>query len=987
VPPKASRAGEISGRQTKEDTMAETQTDVLVAGYVAVETANRDFDALIESVKAKKVRIEAAILVSHDTDGNVVVQQTGDNLGRKGLGYGGAVGFLVGLASPPLLAATVIGAAGGGIAGRFAEHKLQSGLHDKIGEALPAGSAAIIAEFAGDQRLGIEQLLGGSLMKSVVTTDAKGTAALKDSLAEAMGKFQPDRTVLPIPDRTFGGTLGRTLDKSVGDWTIVPGPKAPGGAPNVLLVLIDDAGFGGPDTFGGGIATPNLTRVQQMGVTYNAFHVTAVCSPTRAALLTGRNHHRVGMGTIAELPAPYPGYTGERPRSCTALPRILRENGYVTAGFGKWHLTPGSQMGAAGPFDHWPQSWGFDHWWGFLTGAAGQYDPIITVDNTTVGVPEGKDGKLYYFPDDITDKAVEWLHAVRAQDATKPWMMYYSTGCSHAPHHVEKAWADKYKGRFDQGWDAYREETLERQKKLGIVPPDTELSERPDLFPAWDSLSAAEKKLYARQMEVFAGYSENADWNVGRLLDSIEEMGDLDNTLIVYIWGDNGASMEGTLTGSFNETTFFNGLVLDAEEQLKLIDKFGGVDELGGFHTAPHFAAAWAHANNTPFQWGKQMASHLGGTRDPMVIAWPGHIQPGGELRGQFTHCIDVAPTILEAIGIPEPTTVDGIAQEPMDGTSFLYTFDDARAAERHTVQYFEMLGSRAIYKDGWWACARLDKAPWDFKPETIKRFAPGAYDPDQDVWELYYLPDDFSQAHDLAAENPDKLRELQELFWQEAERNNVLPLLAPFSVWLGDLPPLPTITRFTFAGDVQNIQTTMIPRIYGRSYSIEADVHVPGDGAQGVLVAFADFIGGFALWVDDKGLLNHTYQFLGVDTYKQTSTEPIPTGDVTLKMLFEIDKPIPGSGGKVTLWANDRQIGEGVMPHTVSLIFTTYAGMDIGRDNGGVVDLAYEDRAPYPFTGAVRNVVFDLKPHAIEDEQALHQQHTQELVAAGVAG
>ena len=348
-------------------------------------------------------------------------------------------------------------------------------------------------------------------------------------------------------------------------------------------------------------------------------------------------------------------------------------------------------MGAAGSFDHWPQSWGFDKWWGFLTGAAGQYDPIITQDNSTLGVPEGKDGKLYYFPDDITDKAVEWLHAVRAHSAQKPWMMYYSTGCSHAPHHVAREWADKYKGKFDQGWDKYREETLARQKKLGIVPPDTELSARPDLFPAWESLSDAQKKLYARQMEVFAGYSENADWNVGRLLDAIEAMGERDNTLVIFIWGDNGASMEGTLTGSFNETTFFNGVVLDADQQLALIEKFGGIEELGGFHTAPHFAAAWAHANNTPFPWGKQTASHLGGTRNPMVIAWPKRIKGGGEVRAQFTHCIDVVPTILELVGIPAPKLVDGIEQEPMDGTSFAYTLDDAKAAERHTVQYFEM--------------------------------------------------------------------------------------------------------------------------------------------------------------------------------------------------------------------------------------------------------------------------------------------------------
>ena len=583
---------------------------------------------------------------------------------------------------------------------------------------------------------------------------------------------------------------------------------------------------------------------------------------------------------------------------------------------------------------------------------------------------------------------MEWLHAVRGHDPHKPWFLYYSTGCSHAPHHVDRSWADKYKGRFDAGWDAYREATLERQKKLGIVPQDTELSERPELFPAWDSLTDAQKRLYARQMEVFAGYSENADWNVGRLIDSIEEMGELENTLVIYIWGDNGASMEGTLTGSFNETTFFNGVVLEADEQLKLIDKWGGIEELGGFHTAPHFAAAWAHANNTPFPWGKQMASHLGGTRNPMVVAWPARIVPDPTMRRQFTHCIDVGPTILEALGIPEPKTVDGIEQEPMDGTSFLYSFDDAEAAERHTTQYFEMYGSRAIYKDGWWAGAKLDKLPWDFTPQTLKRFAPGGeWDPEKDRWYLYYLPEDFSQAKDLAAEQPEKLEELKALFWQEAERNRVLPLLGGYAVFFGMLPPMQTVTRVEYAGDVQNVQTAVIPRVIGRSYAIEGHLHVPEGGAEGVVCAFADFIGGFALWVDEKGLLNHTYQFLGVDTYKQTSTEPIPTGDVTVKMLFEADQPVPGTGGNVTLFANDKKIGAGRIDKTISLIFTTYAGMDMGRDNGGVVDLAYEDRAPYAFTGTVKKVVFDLKPADHESEQALHEHEQTQAVGAGAAG
>ncbi|HEX5949563.1 MAG TPA: sulfatase-like hydrolase/transferase [Actinomycetota bacterium] len=961
--------------------------DLILAGYQTIEAAERDFDGLVELVKAKQVRTEGVILVLRDEDGEIRVTDTGDRLGRKGMGWGGGVGVLVGLAAPPLLASIALGAAAGGLVGRFAKHKLDTGLESGLGERLKPGMAAILAIVEREDRLAAELALPGSPAKSLVEMDERGLRGLKDALGEAAGKFNPDRTVLPIPDRTFGGAMGRTIDSSAADWSFIPGPKTPDDAPNVLIVLIDDAGFGGPDTFGGEISTPTLTRVQEMGLTYNRFHVTAVCSPTRAALLTGRNHHRVGMGGIAEFPGPFPGYTGIRPRSCTALPRILKENGYVTGGFGKWHMTPGHEMGAAGSFDHWPTGWGFDHWWGFLTGAAGQYDPIITQDNSTLGVPEGEDGKLYYFPDDITDKAVEWLHAVRAQDAEKPWFMYYSTGCAHAPHHVAKEWADRYQGRFDEGWDAYREQTLERQKRLGIVPPDTELTERPDLFPAWDSLSDAQKKLYVRQMEVFAGFSENADWNVGRLLDAIEEMGDLDNTIVVYIWGDNGASMEGTLTGSFNETTFFNGLVLEADEQLELIEKYGGIEELGGFHSAPHYAAAWAHANNTPFQWGKQMASHLGGTRDPMVIAWPNRIAAGGDLRTQFTHCIDVGPTLLELIGIPEPRVVDGIEQEPMDGTSFAYTLDDASAAERHTVQYFEMYGSRAIYEDGWWACAKLDKRPWDFSPETLKLFAPGAYDPEQDRWELYHLVDDFSQARDLAAERPEKLEELKVLFWQEAERNRVLPLLGGFAAFFGIVPPMPTTTRFTFAGDVQNVGTTMIPRIIGRSYAIEAELEVPEGGAEGVVVAFADFIGGFALWVDENGLLNHTYQYLGVDTYKQTSTEPIPTGRVRLKMLFEADEPRPGTSGTVTLWANDKQIGEGTMPRTISLIFTTYAGMDIGRDNGGVVDLAYEDRAPYAFTGSVKQVVFDLKPSRHESEKELHEHHVMQAVGQGAAG
>jgi arylsulfatase len=966
--------------------MAETPTDVLVAGYQDIDEATKDFEALVALVKEKQVSIEGVILVTHAQDGSVAVRQTGDNLGRKGLGWGGGVGLAVGLFAPPLLASVAVGAVAGGVIGKFVDHRVENEIHDKIGENLPPGSAGIIAIFDDEQRFGVEQALAGAQLRSVVQGDKTGTGALKESLAEAMGKFSPDRTVLPIPDPNFGGSIGRTIDASVADWTINMTPSPPEGAPNVLLVLLDDAGFGNPSTFGGPASTPTMTRVAEQGLSYNSFHVTAICSPTRAALLTGRNHHTVGFGSIGELPGPFPGYSATVPKDCAPFVRALQGNGYSTAGFGKWHLTPDHVQGAAGPFDRWPNAWGFDHFWGILGGEAGQYDPVITQDNTTLGVPEGSDGKEYYWPDDLTDQAVRWLHQVRAQDQEKPWFIYYSTGCSHAPHQVAVEWSEKYRGKFDQGWDVLREEIFERQKALGVIPPDTELTPRPDALPAWDSLSDTEKTLYARQMEVYAGFQENADWNIGRLLDSVEEMGELDNTLVIYIFGDNGASMEGTITGTFNELTMQNGIALTAEQQLSLINDYGGLDAWGTDAFAPHYGSAWAWAGNTPFQWGKQCASHLGGTRNPMVLSWPDRIREAGGLRTQFTHCIDVGPTILEAAGIPQPEVVDGTAQKPMEGTSFLYTFEDEAAPERHTVQYFETVGNRAIYKDGWWAACKLDRIPWDLSPPTMARFAPGAYDPEQDTWELYYLPDDFSQAKDLAAENPEKLAELKELFWEEAEKHNVLPLLGAFSVFFGILPPLPTTTTYTFYGDVQNIASGMIPRVYGRSYAIEAELSLPADGAEGVIVAEADEMGGFSLWLDEQGRLHHSYSMMGVERYEQVSSGPIPTGDVLVRMLFEADKQQPMTGGVVSLYANDEKVGEGRIERTVAVRFSGYAGMDVGRDNGLAVDRAYADKSPYPFTGTVKKVVFDLKPASHDDEKALHEAGAHVATAHGIS-
>ncbi len=966
--------------------MAETPTDVMVAGYEGIDAASEDFDGLIALVKARTIAIDGAILVTHALDGSVSVQQTGDALGRKGMSWGGGVGLAVGLFAPPLLASVAVGAVAGGVIGRFVHHRVENEMHDKIGENLPPGSAGIIAIFDDEQRLAVEQSLAGAAIRSIVQGDKKGMGALKESLGEAMGKFSPDRTVLPIPDPNFGGTIGQTLDASVADWTIAMTPSPPEGAPNVLLVLIDDAGFGNPSTFGGPVSTPTMTRVAEDGLKYNAFHVTALCSPTRAALLTGRNHHTVGFGSIGELPGPFPGYSANVPKDCAPFVRVLQGNGYSTAGFGKWHLTPDHVQGAAGPFDRWPGAWGFDRFWGILGGEAGQYDPVITQDNTTIGVPEGKDDKQYYWPDDITDQAVRWLHQVRAQNQEKPWFIYYSTGCSHAPHQVAVEWSERYRGKFDQGWDVLREEIFERQKRLGVIPQDAELTPRPDELPAWDSLSHSEKMLYARQMEVYAGFQENADENIGRLLDEVAEMGELDNTLVIYIFGDNGASLEGTITGSFNELTMQNGIALTAEQQLSLINDFGGLDAWGTDAYAPHYASAWAWAGNTPFQWGKQVASYLGGTRNPMVVSWPARIKDAGGLRGQFTHCIDIGPTILEAAGIPEPKTVDGTVQKPMEGTSFLYSFEDANAPERHTVQYFEIVGNRAIYKDGWWAACKLDRIPWDLSPPTMARFAPGAYDPAEDTWELYYLPDDFSQAHDLAAENPEKLAELETLFLEEAEKHNVLPLLAAFSVFFGILPPMATTTTQTFYGDVENIASGMIPRIYGRSYAIEAELSVPSEGAEGVIVAEADEMGGFSLWVDENGLLHHSYSMMGVERYEQISTKPIPTGDVMVRMLFDSDRQERSSGGTVSLYANDEKIGEGRIERTVAVRFSAYAGMDVGRDNGLPVDRAYAEKAPYAFTGKVKKVVFDLKPGSHDEEKALHEAGAHVATAHGIS-
>jgi arylsulfatase len=796
-----------------------------------------------------------------------------------------------------------------------------------------------------------------------------------------------DRTSLPIRRPPFQGVENQTLGGSQPDWGLIGHVQPPEGAPNVLLVLIDDAGFGNPSTFGGPIHTPNYDRMAGQGLRYNRFHVTAMCSPTRAALLTGRNHHAVGMGGIPEFSGGFPGYSAMLPRDAAPFPRILRENGYSTAGIGKWHLTPEKEQGPAGPFGHWPNAWGFDYYWGFLAPEAGQYDTMISENQRFLGVVEGKDGKPFYFPEAMTDQAIDWLHGVRGHDTEKPWFLYYSTGCSHAPHHVAKEWSDKYKGRFDQGWDRLREETFERQKQLGVVPADAKLTPRDPEMPAWNSLSENSKRLFARQMEVYAGYSENADHHVGRVLDAIQEMGELENTLVIWIWGDNGASLEGTPTGTFNEGTMVNGLPLTDEEQMQLTLKWGGLEAWGTELTYPHYSTAWAWASNTPFQWGKQVASHLGGTRNPLVVHYPSRIQDAGSLRSQFTHVTDIGPTILDIVGVPQASHVDGIEQQPMTGVTFADSLADAAAPERHTQQYFENFGNRAMYKDGWWLSMRMPRVPWRLDPAVLKTFAPGVWKPDEDPVELYYLPDDFSQATDLSASNPDKVKELQTLFWEEAEKYHIKPLLAGFSPFFGILPPLGTQTTTTYYGDVQNVAPGVVPRVYNHSYTISADLHIPDDGAEGVIVADASHLGGFSLFVQD-GKLKHTYAFLGVFEYHQESEGELPTGDVNVQMSFTADEAKPATPGEVTLFVNGKPVGGGRLEHTVPFGFSGYAGMDVGRDNGLVVDRSYADKAPFAFTGTVKKVVFDVAPHLKdEDEHALHEHAQQAHTARGING
>ncbi|RJG05729.1 arylsulfatase [Noviherbaspirillum cavernae] len=753
------------------------------------------------------------------------------------------------------------------------------------------------------------------------------------------------RTVLPIPDiRRSGPTIYDAKDPEA-KFPPIREVLPPKGAPNVLIIMLDDVGFGASSAFGGPCQTPTAERLAAGGLKYNRFHTTALCSPTRQALLTGRNHHSVGMGGITEIATGAPGYCSKLPNNASPLARTLKLNGYATAQFGKCHEVPVWETSPAGPFDAWPTGGGgFEYFYGFIGGEAHQWYPSL-YEGTTPVEPEKSPEEGYHFMADMTDKAISWIGQQKALIPDKPFFVYFAPGATHAPHHVPKEWADKYKGKFDQGWDKVREETFQRQKKLGVIPADCKLTPRHKEIPAWDDMSEDLKPVLRRQMEVYAGFLEYADHHVGRLLDNLEELNLLGDTLVYYIIGDNGASAEGTLNGTFNEMINFNGAAaLETPEFLR-----ERIDELGGPTSYNHYAVGWAHAMDTPYQWTKQVASHWGGTRNGTVVHWPKGIKPKGEHRMQFHHVIDVAPTILEAAGIPEPMMVNGVQQMPIEGVSMLYSFNDARAADRHETQYFEMFCNRGIYHKGWTAVTR-HKTPWILVGEKTPAF-------DDDVWELYDTSKDWTQADDLAAKMPEKLHELQRLWLTEATRYNVLPLDDRGAERINpDLAGRPVLIRgnsqILFSG-MGRLSENSVLNIKNKSHSVTAQILVPETGAEGVIIAQGGNIGGWSLYAKG-GKLKYCYNLMGLQYFYVEADKPLTSGEHQVRMEFSYDGGGIGKSGTASLYIDGKKVGEGRVDATASMIFSADDGLDVGRDTGAPVS---QDYGPHgnAFTGVVK--------------------------------
>jgi arylsulfatase A-like enzyme len=750
-----------------------------------------------------------------------------------------------------------------------------------------------------------------------------------------------DRSVLPIKEPE------RPTYKELDVRNTTPPERfqvtAPEGAPNVVIILIDDMGFGVSDAFGGPIQMPTLDKLAQNGLKYNRFHTCALSAPTRMALLTGYNHHSCNMGAITEMATSYPGNSAVRPKTITPLAEVLRQNGYNTAQFGKCHEVPPWQLSVSGPQDQWPTRSGFEKFYGFLGGETNQWAPLVYDGLTQVEVP---DDPNYHFTTDMTNQAISWVRFQQALTPDKPFFIYYAPGATHAPHHVPQEWIDKQKGKFDQGWDKLREETLERQKKLGIVPPNTQLPPKPDGIKDWNSLTDDEKKLFCRQMEVYAAFAEHTDYEIGRLVSAVEELGELDNTVFIYIAGDNGASAEGQMNGMYNEITYFNQVPETVPDMLKHYDEWGSPS------TYPHMAAGWAIALDSPFKWTKQVASDFGGVRNGMVICWPDGIKAKGEQRSQFAHVIDIAPTVYEIAKIPAPEEVNGIKQDPIEGTSLVYTFDNASAAEKHAVQYFEIFGNRAIYSDGWLA-RTIHRPPWMAKPLSTLQ---------ADKWELFNTIEDFSLSQDLSAKYPDKLKSMQELFMKEAEKYHVLPIDdRTFERLTASAVGRPTVmgdrTSLTLGEGMKGMGPDIFLNLMNKSYTITADVEMAANG-NGVIVCQGGRFGGISFYVKD-GKPSFTYNYLGLEKYNVISSQALNPGKYTLVFDFKYDGGGPGKGGTGSILVNGDKVAESRLDKTEMSIFSADDMADIGTDEGTQVT---DYGKTVKFSGKINKVNIELK-------------------------
>ena len=759
--------------------------------------------------------------------------------------------------------------------------------------------------------------------------------------ATASAQTVPDRTTLPIPDPRYPNST--VLDVR----NATPPPrfqvKAPAGAPNVVVILIDDMGFGVSEAYGGPVTTPTMNTLAENGLKYNRFHTTAVSSPTRVALLTGYNHHSNNMGCITEAATTFPGNTGVRPLSITPMAEVLRQNGYNTGAFGKYHETPPWEISNSGPQDRWPTRSGFEKFYGFIGGETNQWAPLIYDGVTLIETP---DDPKYHFTTDMTNQAISWVRFQQALSPDKPFFMYYAPGATHAPHHVPKEWIAKYKGKFDQGWDKMREMTLERQKKLGIVPQSTQLAPKPAAIKDWDKLSADEKKLFARQMEVYAGFAEQTDYEAGRLISTFKDLGVLDNTIIIFIAGDNGASAEGQMNGMFSEMTYFSGVPETVPDMLKHYDEWGGPS------TYPHFSAGWAVAMDAPFSYTKQVASDFGGTRNGMIIQWPAGIKAKGEVRSQFSHVIDIAPTVYELTKIPAPTTVNGIKQDPIEGTSLAYSFNDAGVAEQHTVQYFEMLGNRGVYQDGWFA-RTIHRPAWLTKPlHTLQ----------EDTWELYNTNQDFSLAHDVAAQNPEKLKAMQGLFMKEAEKYHVLPiddrlLERTNAALMGRPTVMGDRNSVTYGEGMKGMGVDVFIDLRSTSYTITAEAAIDANG-NGVIVCQGGRFGGLSFYLKN-GKPAFSYNYLGMESTQIIAAEALKPGNYKLGYDFKYDGEGMGKGGLGSIFVNDKKVAEKRIEKTQPGIFSVDDLADIGIDEGTKVA---DYGASSKFNGKIEYVTLERK-------------------------